>query len=372
MVGIDLPAAHDGRKHHTVGDGKGGNEVIQQHIGAAEGKGLEYRPHPLKVQFLGGGEGGTQLGGVVGIVIGDGRTGVGLAQHLKAAARPGKGRKPGGSLLRGGAQLHGACGGGHGIQDVMVAGDLQVQLGQRLAAEHQGKAAVQPAQVADIGGVVVVGLLPAEGQEAPLLPCRRCHGPAGLFIAAVIQDGMRLFGKFGIAFHGVFHGVEIFHVVVIDIEHQGDIGVGGKEGILEFAGLVHKALRCPAAPVPAYGPQLAADDGGGVQPRHIQDLHDHGGGGGFAVGAANAQRLAVPAGNSAQHFGTLPQRQAAFPRSDQFGVGFHNGGGIEDEIGAPDIFGALPHRHLDAHLAFQFDDVAFVIIAAGDGIAPAV
>ena len=372
MVGIDLPAAHDGRKHHTVGDGKGRNEVIQQHIGAAEGKGLEYRPHPLKVQLLGGGEGGTQLGGVVGIVIGDGSTGVGLAQHLKAAARPGKGRKPGGSLLRGGAQLHGACGGGHGIKDVMVAGDLQVQLGQRLAAEHQGKAAVQPAQVADIGGVVVVGLLPAEGQEAPPLPCRRCYGPAGLFIAAVIQDGMRLFGKFGIAFHGVFHGVEIFHVVVIDIEHQGDIGVGGKEGILEFAGLVHKALRCPAAPVPAYGPQLAADDGGGIQPRHIQDLHDHGGGGGFAVGAANAQRLAVPAGNSAQHFGTLPQRQTAFPRGDQFGVGFHNGGGIEDEIGAPDIFGALPHRHLDAHLAFQLDDVAFVIIAAGDGIAPAV
>ena len=90
------------------------------------------------------------------------------------------------------------------------------------------------------------------------------------------------------------------------------------------------------------------------------------------MGAADAQRLAVPAGDGAQHFGAFPQGQAAFPRGNQFGVGIHNGGGIENEIGAPDIFGALPHRHLDAHLAFQLDDVAFVIIAAGNGVAPAV
>ena len=153
---------------------------------------------------------------------------------------------------------------------------------------------------------------------------------------------------------------------------EGDIRVGGKEGILEFAGLVHKALRCPAAAVPAYGPQLAADDGGGIQSRHIEDLHDHGGGGGFTVGTADAQRLAVPAGDGAQHFGAFPQGQAAFPRGNQFGVGIHNGGGIENEIGAPDIFRPLAHHHLNAHLTLQIDNVAFVIIAAGNGVAPAV
>ena len=87
--------------------------------------------------------------------------------------------------------------------------------------------------------------------------------------------------------------------------------------------------------------QLAADDGGRVQPRRVQDLHDHGGGGGFAVGPADPQRIPVPAGDRPQHPGPLPQRQAAFPRGDQLGVGFHDGGGIEDEIGAPDILGPL-------------------------------
>ena len=54
---------------------------------------------------------------------------------------------------------------------------------------------------------------------------------------------MGLLGEPSVALHGVFHSVEVFHVVVIDIEDKGDIRVGGKEGILEFAGLVHKALR---------------------------------------------------------------------------------------------------------------------------------
>ena len=254
----------------------------------------------------------------------------------------------------------------------MVAGNLQVDLGEGLAAEHEGKAAVQTTQVAEIGGVVVVGVLPAKGEEGSPLPCRFLHGTAGFFIAAVIQDGMGLLGEPGVALHGVFHGVEVFHVVIIDIEDEGDIRVGGKEGILEFAGLVHKALRCPAAAVAADGTQLAANDGGGVQPRHIQDLHDHGGGGGFTVGTADAQRLAVPAGDGPQHFGALPQGQAAFPRGNQFGVGIHNGGGIENEIGALDVFCPLTHHHLNAHLAFEVDDVAFVIIAAGNGVAPAV
>lgn len=164
---------------------------------------------------------------------------------------------------------------------------------------------------------------------------------------------MGLLGEPGIALHGVFHSVEVFHVVIIDIEDEGDIRVGGKEGVLEFAGLVHKALRCPAAAVPAYGPQLAADDGGGIQSRHIEDLDDHGGGGGFTVGTADAQRLAVPAGDGAQHFGAFPQGQAAFPRGNQFGVGIHNGGGIENEIGALDIFRPLAHHHLNAHLTLQ-------------------
>ena len=40
---------------------------------------------------------------------------------------------------------------------------------------------------------------------------------------------------------------------------------------------------------------------------------------------------------------------------------------------APWIFsGALAHHHLDAHLTLQIDNVAFVIIAAGNGVAPAV
>lgn len=65
-----------------------------------------------------------------------------FAQHLKAAAGPSKGSQAGSGLLRGGAQLHGARGGGNGIEDIVVAGDLQVDLGEGLAAEHEGKAAV--------------------------------------------------------------------------------------------------------------------------------------------------------------------------------------------------------------------------------------
>ena len=309
---------------------------------------------------------------MMGVVIRHRGAGMGFAQHLEASARPGKGGQSFGSLLRRGAQQHGPGGGRGSIEDVVISRHLQPDLGKRTAPVHQRKATIQPAQMPDRGRIVVVGILPAEGEKRSPLPCRFRYGTAGSFVAAVIQDGTGLAGKAGIAFHGVFHRVEIFHVVVIDIEDQRDIGVRGKEGIPELAGFVDEALGLAGTAVAADGAQLAADDGGRVQPRRVQDLHDHGGGGGFAVGPADPQRIPVPAGDRPQHPGPLPQRQAAFPRGNQLGVGFHDGGGIEDEIGAPDILGPLAHHDLDAHGALQLHDVAFVIIAAGDGIAPAV
>lgn len=60
-------------------------------------------------------------------------------------------------------------------------------LGEGLAAEHEGKTAVQTTQVAEIGGVIVVGVLPAEGEEGSSLPCRFLHGTAGFFIAPLYR-----------------------------------------------------------------------------------------------------------------------------------------------------------------------------------------
>ena len=87
---------------------------------------------------------------------------------------------------------------------------------------------------------------------------------------------------------------------------------------------------------------------------------------------ANPQRIAVPAGNRTQHSGSLPQRQSAFPRGDQLGVGIHNGSGIKNEISAGNIFRPLSHCDLDSHRTLQLNDIAFVVVAAGNDIASAV
>ena len=85
----------------------------------------------------------------------------------------------------------------------------------------------------------------------------------------------------------------IIQVIRIDIQHHRHRGVHFQKAAVKFTGFRHEHILFPNAGAAAQRVQPAADMHGGVQPAFQQRLGDHGGGGGFAVRAANADRLLV-------------------------------------------------------------------------------
>ena len=195
----------------------------------------------------------------------------------------------------------------------MFPRDVDGEAAEGLPVAHQVKAAAEPTLRPDVGGPEVVPLPPAEGDL--LRRARRRHGPGGVPVVPVVEDPPGHPGEAGKGPHGVFHRAEVVQVVVVDVQHQGGVREGGKEGVPELAGLVDEKAALPRPAVAVDGPQLPPDDGGGVGPRPEQYLGEHGGDGGLAVGAADPHRLLVPAGDGPQHPGPLPKGDPALPGS---------------------------------------------------------
>ncbi len=248
----------------------------------------------------------------------------------------------------------------------MLPRDVDGKAAEGLPPVHQGKAAAKAVLLLDFGGPEVAGLPPAEGEL--FRSVRRLHGPDGVGVAAVIEHPPGHPGKAGEGAHGVFHRAEVIQVVVVDVQHHGGIRVGGKEGVPELAGLVDKEAAFSRPAVAADGPQLAADDGGGVRPRPVENLGEHGGDGGLPVGAADAHRFLIVAGKGPQHPGPLPQGEAQLPGGCKLRVVLHNGGGIEDQLGPLEIFRGMAQGDGYPQLPFHGQDIAFVVVAARDNI----
>src|SRR5699024_3263111 len=93
----------------------------------------------------------------------------------------------------------------------------------------------------------------------------------------------------------------------------------------------------------------------------------------LAVGAADADAAVKPAGHQPQQVGALNGGHAAGPRRHQLGVVVHDSGGVDNQVCALDVLGALADGNRDAKLLpLKVDGVAGVIVRAGDVVSHAV
>ena len=79
------------------------------------------------------------------------------------------------------------------------------------------------------------------------------------------------------------------------------------------------------------------------------DAGSHGGGGGFAVRAGNAQRVAVPAHDNAEGLRTFKHRDASLPGGHDFRVVVMHSRRANHKIGPADIFRRMSDGNRDPH-----------------------
>ena len=115
--------------------------------------------------------------------------------------------------------------------------------------------------------------------------------------------------------------------------------------------------------------ELSADHTGRILSGHQHDLGQHRGRGGFAMGAADTERVGIMRGDLAENHAPLDRRNAAFPCGDEFGIVRHDGRRIDDQISAFDVFRLLSEGDRDAHRPYPRKGIGFVVVRAGDVVA---
>ena len=363
---VGLTAAHDRSEHRDVGDLEHIHKVVEQHLGAAVCKRLVDGDQPLITHFLGRGQGGAQLGGVMGIIVHDQRT-VAFAVDLKAAAGTLEVQGGIGALLHG--QTDEAADGAHGkrIVNVVVAGHSQTDMTGDLAPLLQVELKEAGLVFVHVQCLIIAVVLDAKGAHAAV---QRVHDVHGVLVIRIGKDhelgheGKALEGELQLA-----HAAVVIQMVVVDVQHNGQIGGQLEEGLGELAGLDHDIVALAGLAVAIDEGQFAADDSGGVAACQFQRGGDHGSGGGLAVSAGDADALLVQAAHIAQQHAALDGGDAVGGSGTQLHVVLGDGRGIHHHVHTDDVVGAVAQADLHAHLPLVADDAAIQHIAAGDLVA---
>ena len=121
----------------------------------------------------------------------------------------------------------------------------------------------------------------------------------------------------------------------------------------------------PEARVAADHLEPAAHHHGGIEPGAGQELSRHRGGGGLAVGTADGDAV-VEAHDLGQHLAAPQGGQAEAAPGPHLGILRADGGGDDDEIGAPHLPRGVPDEDLDAQLGQAVGDLRTGQVAAAD------
>ena len=327
--------------------------------------GLEHQDAALIVQPFHRVQQGLQLAGMVGIIV----IHIGavvFALELEAAAGAVEACQT--VLHRVGphAQADGGGGGGQGVLHIVQSGHMQGHIGEALPLEHNVKMGVG-AQKLNVFRVDI--RLPAQTKSHDLAG-DALNGGHGAGIVQIGHHIAVLRGAQGKLPEGVLHILQVLEkvqMVGLHVQNHRHGGVKGQEGIVILTGL-HDDGVAVAHPVPGVQQgQGAADHDGGVLIRGHHDVGAHGGGGGFAVGAGNAQGIAVVLGDGAPGLGPFKDRDAQRMGTDNLRVIVMDGGRAHHEFNfLGNIFCLVADGHRDALLRQTHDVLVPVHIRAAD------
>ena len=137
-------------------------------------------------------------------------------------------------------------------------------------------------------------------------------------------------------------------MVGLDVVDDGDGGVEIQKGVAVFATLHDDGIAVSHPVSGLEQRQITAQHHRRVFPCLHKNMGDHGGGGGFAVGAGNADGVFVFAHNQPPGLGALKDRNAHGAGSGDLGIVVVGCCGADDAVGTLNIFGAVADMDLNA------------------------
>ena len=223
--------------------------------------------------------------------------------------------------------------------------------------------------VGDVFRVVVAFRRETEGQERLVVPALGPFDrPAGVLVVAVVDDETgRHVDERRIRPDHIVHGLEVFHVVVIDVEQDRGVGRQRQEVILELAGLRDHVGGVPRSAVAVDEGKPSADDEGRVFAGFDHDLGQHGRRRGLSVGTADADAVLVHSGDGTEEIGTLKARDAGCLCGHQLRIVLEDGDGVDDDIRSAefDVLCLLTEDDLRSESAEFVDIVSGIVVGAG-------
>ena len=215
-----------------------------------------------------------------------------------------------------------------------------------------------------VGVAVRAAILHAEGEHRVVETPHRFPRP---LVVAVDDDVAPLGHQRGEVVEGVLNVRQILEevqMVGVDIEDHRHGGEEIQEGVAVFAALQNDGvpLAHPVAGVEQR--QRAADHHRGVRLRRHEDMGRHGRGGGLAVGARDAQGVAIALHDGTPRLRPLVHGDAAGDGTGDLRVAVVDGGGADHRVAVFQILGGVPDGHLDAHGAQVLHGVALAHVRA--------
>jgi len=317
-----------------------------------------------------GGEGGSNLGGVVAVVVDDGDAG-GFAAQLEAAIDAVKAAEAFGDFVGGDFELVGDGDGGGGVEDVVSAGDMKFEgaegagggvdeeLGEAGFARDGGGYGQKFKTVVGFGGFAIgVNAAMGTGQDGFELGVVNAGGDGaveGHFVHEVEVGAL-----------DVGHVAVAIHVFAVEVGDDGEDGGEFEEGAVAFIGFGDEVLGGAEAGVGAEGVDASSDYDGGVKAAGGEDRGDHGGGGGFAVHAGDGDAV-FEAHEFGEHFGALDDGDFAGVCFEDFWVEGTDGGAGDDNCGVADVGGCVALVDGGAEGGESIGNGSAAKVRAGDG-----
>ena len=325
--------------------------------------GLEGADHPLIAHGPGGGQQGVKLCRVMGVVVVH-RSAVIAALVLKPAAGAVEVLQAPGDGLAGDTQHIGRGGGGQRVENVVLAGDVQVHMGVQLAVDHhvEAGAAVEERHIPGIA--VRRPVRQGEGEHRMTQPC---HGLPGSLVVGVGDDIAPLGHQVGKGMEGMLNVLQVLEKVQMVLAHVEDHRHRGEEvqkRVAVFAGLQNDGVPLPYPVARVEHGQGAADHHGGVRLGRHEDMGGHGGGGGFAVGAGEAHGIFIVLHDGAPGLGPLIHGDAPGDGPGDLGVFIVDGGGADHQVTVLQVLRRVADGHVDALGPQLADGIAFRHVGA--------